>query len=108
MIQKRRALYLTPDGRAPFEDWLNILRDRATRIRIAMRINRAAVGNFGDHRSVRGGIIELRVHFGPGYRAYIGLHGHEILVLLCGGDKSTQDDDISRAHIYWEDFRSRL
>lgn len=108
MTKKRRALYQTRDGRSPFEEWLTDLKDVAARARIWTRITRATLGNLGDHRSVGGGVIELRVHVGPGYRAYVGLHGDKLIILLCVGDKSTQDSDIARAHEYWEDYLARL
>lgn len=108
MIKKRRALYQTRDGRSPFEDWVSDLKDTVARARIWARIGRASLGNLGDHRGVGGGVVELRVHVGPGYRVYVGLHGEALIVLLCGGDKSTQDQDIGRAQRYWEDFLARL
>jgi putative addiction module killer protein len=76
--------------------------------KIKARLARVAVGNFGDHRTVGDGVIELRIHFGAGYRVYVGQHGEEIVVLLCGGDKSTQQNDIRQAHHYWTDFQMRL
>ena len=66
------------------------------------------MGNFGDHRSVGEGVIELRIDFGPGYRVYVAPHGEEIIVLLCAGDKSTQQEDIANAHEYWADFKRTL
>ena len=77
------------------------------RAAIKIRLDRVAQGNLGDHDSVGHGVVELRIHRGPGYRVYIGLHGLEIVVLLCGGDKSTQKQDVSAAHEYWEDYRRR-
>ena len=69
------------------------------------RVNRAKLGNLGDYRSVGAGVIELRIHFGPGYRVYAGLQGEDLIVLLCAGDKGSQSKDISKARVYWEDFR---
>src|SRR5690242_1837732 len=101
-------IYRMSDGRAPYEEWLDELRDVVGRAKIRVRLDRAALGNFGDHRTVGGGIIELRIDFGPGYRVYVGQHGQEIIVLLCGGDKSTQHKDIDSAHRYWEDYKRRI
>jgi putative addiction module killer protein len=81
-----------------FDDWLNDLRDRGARARIIIRIRRLANGNpGGDHQSVGEGVEEMRLHFGPGYRVYYIQRRSVLVVLLCGGDKSTQAKDISRA-----------
>ena len=82
---------------AAFMDWLAGLRDGQARARIAKRIDRIAVGNFGDTKSVGGGISELRFAFGPGYRVYYAVRGNLVVILLCGGDKGSQDRDIERA-----------
>lgn len=80
-----------------FSDWLCSLRDRRARARIVTRLARLADGNFGDHKSVKDGVFELRVDYGPGYRVYLFQRGKELVILLCGGDKRTQDADIARA-----------
>lgn len=80
-----------------FDDWLRTLRDRKGRARILARIDSAALGNLGDVKSVGAGVPEMRVHFGPGYRIYFAQRGAILLLLLCGGDKSTQGKDIARA-----------
>jgi putative addiction module killer protein len=80
-----------------FVDWLGRLRDNNARIRIAARIRRMEMGNFGDVAPVGEGVSEMRVHYGPGYRVYFVQEGAEIVVLLCGGDKSSQDRDIAKA-----------
>ncbi len=80
-----------------FSTWLRGLRDTAARARIAVRIRRLAFGNPGDVRPVGEGISELRIHYGPGYRVYYAQRGSTLLILLCGGDKSTQDKDIEAA-----------
>ena len=82
---------------ARFSDWLRGLRDGVARARIAARIQRLALGNPGDVRPVGGGVGELRVHHGPGYRVYFARRGAALVVLLCGGDKSTQDRDVAEA-----------
>lgn len=81
-----------------FEQWFDGLKDRKAKIRITARL--AAIqetGHFGDHKSVGHKVSELRFHFGPGYRIYYTLRGQEIVLLLGGGDKDTQDKDIARA-----------
>ena len=80
-----------------FAEWLMALKDRQGRARILTRIDRLADGNAGKHRSLGGGIFELKVDFGPGYRVYYVNLGSVVVVLLCGGDKSTQVKDIRRA-----------
>ncbi|MCK6598992.1 MAG: type II toxin-antitoxin system RelE/ParE family toxin [Bdellovibrionaceae bacterium] len=85
----------------PFRDWLDGLRDNAVQARIAVRIARAEDGNFGDHKSVGGGVYELRISFGPGYRVYYAIEGQKIILLLVGGDKSTQSKDIEKAQKFW-------
>lgn len=80
-----------------FDRWLRDLGDRKARARILARLESAQLGNLGDTRSVGTGVREMRVHFGPGYRVYFAQRGRIVMVLLCGGDKSTQPRDIARA-----------
>ena len=80
-----------------FRDWLEALRDNNARIRIAARIRRMESGNFGDVEPVGEGASEMRIHQGPGYRVCFVRQGQEVVILLCGGDKSKQDGDIARA-----------
>jgi putative addiction module killer protein len=80
-----------------FADWLMSLRDRQARARILKRLDRASRGNLGDVAPVGGGIFEMRIFHGPGYRIYFVQRGASLIVLLCGGDKSTQAADIARA-----------
>ena len=80
-----------------FSQWLRRLKDDKAFGRILVRIRRAELGNLGDCRSVGGGVMEMRVDYGPGYRVYFAWQGDGIVVLLCGGDKRTQRRDIKRA-----------
>jgi putative addiction module killer protein len=82
---------------AAFAAWLRSLKDKPTRARIAARVQRLAFGHFGDVRPVGEGVSELRIHFGPGWRVYFVQRGPVLIVLLCGGDKGTQDRDIAQA-----------
>lgn len=82
-----------------FRSWLADLRDRRAVARIAARIDRLKLGNPGDVKSVGDGVSELRIDYGPGYRLYFKRVGQEIVLLLCGGDKSTQERDIERAKV---------
>ena len=99
--------YRRLDGRVPVSEWLVALKDPRGRARIEIRLQRLALGLFGDVKSVGQGVHELRVNSGPGYRVYFGRHGLELIVLLCGGDKSTQSQDIETAHGYWRDWKRR-
>lgn len=89
---------------AVFAKWLGRLRDRQARARIQVRLDRLALGLAGDAKSVGGGVSELRIDYGPGYRVYFKRHGDDIVMLLAGGDKRTQDRDIRRALVLARDF----
>ncbi len=80
-----------------FDVWLAELRDREARVRIAARLRRIGLGNLGDTKPAGGPVSELRIDYGPGYRLYFTRRGLEVIVLLIGGDKSTQANDIKRA-----------
>ena len=88
-------------------EWLQRLADRQARTRIEARLARVAVGNFGDVEPVGEGVLELRIDWGPGYRVYFSRLGQVIVLLLCGGDKRTQQKDIKRATEYFEDYKAR-
>jgi len=90
---------------AEFTKWTGKLRDLEAKKRIAARLGRVAAGNFGDVKPVGSGISELRIPYGPGYRVYLMQRGAEIVILLCGGDKSTQQKDIERAKEIALDFK---
>lgn len=106
-MEKEILVYQLPNGRMPFSEWFDELRDRNAKFRIARRIDRVALGNMGDRRSVGDGVFELRLHFGPGYRVYCGERDNTLVVLLCGGDKSSQESDIARAKEYWKEWTTR-
>jgi putative addiction module killer protein len=89
-----------------FSEWLVNLRDRRAQRRILARVDRLAIGNPGDVAPVGEGISEMRIHYGAGYRVYYIQDGKELVVLLCGGDKSTQDGDIRQAKQLAADWRS--
>jgi putative addiction module killer protein len=80
-----------------YASWFAALRDRTAKVRIDIRIRRLSLGNFGDTRPVGEGVIELRIHYGPGYRIYLKKQGDALVILLAGGDKSSQDNDIRLA-----------
>jgi len=80
-----------------FAGWIDALKDRAARARILVRIDRLAHGNPGKYRNLAGGVSEMKIDFGPGYRVYYTYRGKELIILLAGGDKSTQQRDIKQA-----------
>lgn len=82
---------------ATYANWLDCLRDIRARARIQVRIERLAAGNAGDVKPIGGGVSELRINFGPGYRVYFTKRGQKLIILLAGGDKSTQQQDIKEA-----------
>jgi len=100
-------IFETGDGKLPFEEWLNKLRDLRTRAVIRKRLDRIGLGNLGDAKSVGKGVSELRIDVGPGYRVYFGEDKGVVVVLLCGGDKNTQERDIKRAQGYWQEYLSQ-
>ncbi len=89
-----------------FDRWLRKLKDRHARLRILERVDRLAHGNPGDAKPVGHGVSELRLTYGPGYRVYYLQAGHRFVLLLCGGDKSTQQKDITQAHQLADEWRS--
>lgn len=105
MIEVRR--YLTESGKDVFGEWLADLTDDRARAKVAARVLRIAAGNFGDCKSLREGVWELRIDWGPGYRVYFAKEGRSIVLLLCGGDKRKQSADIERAIGYWKDYKAR-
>ncbi len=99
----RIELYTRSDGKIPFGVWLGKL-TKIDQARIISRIDRLERGNFGDCKSVGGGVFELRFFFASGYRVYYGMVGATLVLLLTGGDKKTQDKDIRTAKRYWNDY----
>ncbi len=100
-------IYETEIGVCPFMDWFRALRDKSGKARILVRLERIEKGNFGDSKPVQRGVSELRVDAGPGYRVYYGRHHDSVVVLLCGGDKSSQRRDIEKAWDFLDDYRRR-
>ena len=94
--------YLDENGNAPFLEWLYSLRDKVTVYRIRARLDRVELGNFGTVKPVGGGVSELKIDYGPGYRVYFAMSGKTVVLLLIGGDKSTQQSDIKTAKGYWK------
>jgi len=101
--------YKDKGGKVPYSDWIAALKkkDRTAAAKVDARIARATGGNFGDHKYERDGVWELRIDYGPGYRVYYSMEDGEIILLLVGGDKSTQKSDLNKAVKYLKDYKSR-
>lgn len=104
MAAKVLSIYETENGKLPFEEWLDDL-DKVTRVRILARLERVRQSNYGDYKSVGEGVFELRYFFGAGYRIYFAEDGDTVVLLLCGGDKSSQVKDIAKAQEYWRSYK---
>jgi putative addiction module killer protein len=104
---KQIVIYADLKGFEPFQAWLDKLRDVKGRRLIIKRLLRVQEGNYGDTEPIGEGLSELRIFFGPGYRVYFGEDSEDIVLILCGGDKSTQVRDIANAKSYWEEYKSR-
>ncbi len=100
----REIILYSTNGKEPFTNWLETL-DTSVIARIKSRLLRLSLGNYGDYKVLSDGVKELRLQFGAGYRIYFAEHKNEIVVLLCGGDKRTQNKDIKRAIDYWENYK---
>jgi putative addiction module killer protein len=103
---KQVVFYADENGNEPFQVWLAALRDTKGRRRILNRLLRVQQGNYGDVEPVGDGLSELRLFFGPGYRVYFGEDGENIVVILCGGDKDSQPQDIENAKAYWQEYKT--
>lgn len=90
-----------------FSTWLADLKDLKARAKVVIRVKQAAQGNFGDVKPISEGVWEMRIHFGPGYRIYYAREGRVIYLLLNGGDKSTQKQDIKTAIAMWKDIQEK-
>ncbi len=105
--QRELVFYQTKNGQIPFTKWFESIRDQKTRTRLRGRLTRLEFGNYGDCQSVGEGVYELRIHFGPGYRIYFSEVDNTVILLLCGGDKSSQQRDINQAKSYWRDYKEK-
>jgi putative addiction module killer protein len=106
-VTRKPVFFKEDDNSEPVLDWLNeMMKKRRTveHVKITTRINRAAQGNFGEHRMLGGGFGELKIDYGPGYRVYFGLVGDEFVILLNGGSKTSQQSDIDLARSRWERY----
>lgn len=105
MIELRR--YVALDGKDVFGEWLSKLKDARAQAKIMVRLDRVALGNFADCKPLRGGLCELRIDWGPGYRVYYSMLGKACVLLLGGGDKRKQSSDIEKAVANLKDYKER-
>ena len=103
---RKLAAYVAPSGRSPFNDWLLGLKDPEGLAAVYNRLDRLSEGNQGDFKRL-GELLEFRIHTGPGYRVYAGEDGPTLVILLTGGDKTSQSKDIKQAQRYWHGYQTR-
>lgn len=99
--------YLSEDGKSPFGHWFSNVKDLEVKRAVTLRLARIQMGNLGDYRSVGEGVCEIRIHQGAGHRIYFIQEGDTVILLLCAGDKRTQDADIRKAKRYLRDYERR-
>ncbi len=102
---KEIIIFVDEYDKEPYTEWINGLRDTTGAQRIRSRLRRLEAGLYGDCSPVGDGVLEFRLFFGPGYRVYFGEEGDNLVVLLCGGDKDTQERDIKTAKHYWKEYK---
>jgi putative addiction module killer protein len=96
--------YADENDKRPFEKWIESLKDIRAKGKVLAKIEHMSDGNFGDHKRYGGGVAEVRIHYGPGYRIYYGMDDETLIVLLCGGDKSSQTKNFKQAKAFWKDY----
>lgn len=99
--------YVTANGKKPILEFLKSLKDKRAEARVRVKLDYLRLGHFGDCRFIADGVHELRIHFGPGYRIYFAMERNKIVLLLWGGKKATQNQDVAKALDYWNDYRRR-
>ena len=94
------------NGKEPFTEWFNKLKDKSTKAKILIRLERAKYNNYGHHRRLKADFLELKEKISGGIRIYIGERNKNLIILLLGGDKSSQEKDIDKALQYWEEYKT--
>ncbi len=105
MSQYKISMYKTDSGKVPFIIWLESIKDATIKRRIRLRIDRMIDGNLGDTKNLGDNLYELRLFFGSGYRIYYTIENDVLVILLSGGDKSTQAEDIKKAKLYLKNYK---
>lgn len=105
MKTKKIKIYKTSTHKEPFNDWLKKVKDKRNQMRIRRRVDRLELGLFGDCKHISKELYELKCHFGPGYRIYFTEYKEEIIILLLGGDKKSQADDIKKARTFIKELQ---
>ena len=98
--------YTSEDGHGRFGDWFDKL-DNSAALKVTRALERMKLGNFSDEKALKGGLFEHRINFGPGYRIYYGKDGLNSIVLLSGGTKERQSEDIQKAQTLWDEYKRR-
>jgi|HubBroStandDraft_5_1064220.scaffolds.fasta_scaffold127887_2 putative addiction module killer protein len=106
-IDVRVLEYNDTNGRSPYKDWFDGL-DAQAAAKVAVAVTRMSLGNLSNVKPVGEGVLEFRIDFGPGYRIYFGRDGSEIIILLGGGSKKSQQRDIGTAKTRWADYKARI
>lgn len=102
------TFYTTLQGTCPYDDFLATLKDKKAKQQLISRLARIEyAGHLGDFKNIEGPIIELRIHYGEGYRIYCAQRGQELMIILTAGSKSTQDKDIQKAKKHWNEYQQR-
>ncbi len=99
--------YLDANGKSPFAGWFDDL-DGLAATKVTIALSRIGQGNLSNVKALGSGLLEYRIHFGPGYRVYFGRRGDRLVILLAGGTKRRQDSDVERARARWDDYQTRL
>ncbi len=107
LMELKIEIYKSANGKCPFNTWFEKIKEIHTRSKILVRLDRLKLGNFGDCKNLGQGLAELRIFFGPGIRIYYSKIGNKLILLLNGGDKSSQSRDIIKAREYLEEYLSR-
>lgn len=101
----RKVIVFEINGKKPIDEWIDSLKDKKTIARVSERLGRLLIGYYGDYKRIDNELLELRLKFGSGYRIYFSELNNVIILLLCGGDKSTQSKDIQKAKKYLQKWK---
>ncbi len=108
VTERELKILVLDEDKSPFETWYAGIRDAQARARIRARLTRVEAGNLGDYKAVGEGVCELRINYGPGYRVYFAQSGQTLIILLAGGNKSSQETDILAARLLWKEHKDAI